>query len=193
MINAELKDNLGDPLNRTLVPGDFEHSMLLIRMSVRGSIQMPPLVSSELDSAGIELLANWVRSEELRLRLSFGSWQSVYFIPGDRRGGEEADPDGDGQNNNREFLAGTNPLDAEDRLYVSIKNDSGRPTLVALQPANRSLTIEFKDSLDPKEKWQVLPQSGDLPRFPLQKQTLTIPLDENQLSERFFRVRVQSL
>jgi len=42
------------------------------------------------------------------------SWRELYFGPGfltDPRVNGEADPDNDGQNNFREFLAGTNPTD----------------------------------------------------------------------------------
>ena len=60
LINGPLIDNGGDPANRVIVPGDPEHSRLLQRISRRGAGQMPPLGSTERDSAGESLLRQWI-------------------------------------------------------------------------------------------------------------------------------------
>ncbi len=62
LINGELVDNGGDPSNKVIVPGDLAHSMLLQRISIRGSQQMPPIGSNEIDANGIQLLADWINS-----------------------------------------------------------------------------------------------------------------------------------
>ena len=45
-----------------IAPLDPAHSVMLARISVRGSGQMPPLGSNELDAANIALLTAWINS-----------------------------------------------------------------------------------------------------------------------------------
>ena len=45
-----------------VAPGEPERSVLLHRLSNRGAGQMPPLVLNRVDTAGVELMTDWVRS-----------------------------------------------------------------------------------------------------------------------------------
>jgi len=57
--------------------------------------------------------------------------------------GPLGDPDGDGQSNLQEYVAGTNPLDAQSRLKIdSIAVTSGI-TLSFLAASNRTYTVQF--------------------------------------------------
>jgi len=60
LINGALVDPAGDGANRVIVPGDKAHSMLLARIAKRGSGQMPPVASNEIDPAGVALLTSWI-------------------------------------------------------------------------------------------------------------------------------------
>ena len=60
LLNGSLIDNRGDAANRVIVPSDLSHSVMLARISTRGSGQMPPLGSNELDLKNIALLTNWI-------------------------------------------------------------------------------------------------------------------------------------
>jgi glucose/arabinose dehydrogenase/mono/diheme cytochrome c family protein len=51
--------DLADP--RLIAPGDPQRSVLLHRMSLRGSGQMPPLATSVVDQQALELLRQWIR------------------------------------------------------------------------------------------------------------------------------------
>lgn len=62
LLNGALVDSRGDAANRVIAPLDPAHSVLLARVSMRGSGQMPPLASTELDSANIALLTAWINS-----------------------------------------------------------------------------------------------------------------------------------
>lgn len=62
LINGALIDSRGDAANRVIAPLEPAHSVMLARISVRGSGQMPPLGSNELDSANIALLTAWINS-----------------------------------------------------------------------------------------------------------------------------------
>jgi hypothetical protein len=69
--------------------------------------------------------------------------------------GPLGDPDGDGQSNLQEYVAGTNPLDAQSRLKIdSIAVTSGI-TLSFLAASNRTYTVQFTGAPDSGE-WQKL-------------------------------------
>jgi uncharacterized repeat protein (TIGR03806 family) len=46
---------------RLIAPGEPERSVLLQRLSRRGTGQMPPLVSTEIDHAAVEMIRDWIR------------------------------------------------------------------------------------------------------------------------------------
>ena len=46
---------------RLVAPGSPERSVLYQRISRRGTGQMPPLVSTEVDRKAVELIADWIR------------------------------------------------------------------------------------------------------------------------------------
>lgn len=50
------------PDAKLIAPGAPERSVLIHRMGTRGSGQMPPLASSRVDEAGLELMREWCRS-----------------------------------------------------------------------------------------------------------------------------------
>jgi hypothetical protein len=54
-------------------------------------------------------------------------WQVSYFGENNPAAAPAADPDGDSQNNEFEFGAGTNPLDAASRFSLSIASVPGQP------------------------------------------------------------------
>jgi uncharacterized repeat protein (TIGR03806 family) len=62
LLNGALIDSRGDAANRVIAPFDPAHSVMLARISTRGSGQMPPLASTELDSTNIALLTAWINS-----------------------------------------------------------------------------------------------------------------------------------
>jgi uncharacterized repeat protein (TIGR03806 family) len=54
-------DHFGITDARLVAPGSPERSVLYRRISSRGSGQMPPLVSTEVDRKAVELIADWIR------------------------------------------------------------------------------------------------------------------------------------
>ena len=58
---APTHDRFGIEDARLVAPGSPERSVLLTRISRRGTGQMPPLVSTEVDRAGVEMIAAWIR------------------------------------------------------------------------------------------------------------------------------------
>jgi hypothetical protein len=62
LINATAINSGADPSNRLVVPGDPAHSVLLHRIAVTGGFtRMPPIGSTVLDQADIDLLTAWIK------------------------------------------------------------------------------------------------------------------------------------
>ena len=64
LIYGSLNNNLGNASNCVIAPGSLTNSALLTDISTRGanSIQMPPLDSSVVDTAGTNLISQWILS-----------------------------------------------------------------------------------------------------------------------------------
>ena len=58
---APTHDRFGIEDARLVAPGSPERSVLLTRISRRGTGQMPPLVSTEVDRAAVEMITAWIR------------------------------------------------------------------------------------------------------------------------------------
>lgn len=194
IIEGALNDQGGDAANRLVSPGDLDHSEIFTRINSRGPKQMPPLASSELDLASIELLRSWITSREISSRGSYETWKSA-FLSGvsEPDADPTADLDQDGGTNEQEWLAGTNPRDPADRLGVAIRNQAGTYELRVTLPANRQLTVEVRESLLDAAPWQPLPFDFPFPPFRTTSETVVIPLSGTDGAERYYRVRVGTL
>ena len=81
-------------------------------------------------------------------------WKARFFAPAELTdpvvSGDAADPDGDGQTNFQEYLAGTDPRNAENRLTIdSATASGGTPQTIRLRfngVADRTYTIQFQNS-----------------------------------------------
>jgi uncharacterized repeat protein (TIGR01451 family) len=85
--------------------------------------------------------------------LAFDEWSSAAFTAAQQAdpaiSGLEADPDGDGQNNLQEFLAGTVPTDPQSVLRIQGLTPQGLETVVLrwLSASNRLYTLERSTNL----------------------------------------------
>ena len=77
------------------------------------------------------------------------AWQVQYFGVGSASAGPTADPDGDGQNNLFEYLAGTSPTSAASVMTLTISRTGPSERTVSFAPvtAGRTYTVEFATSL----------------------------------------------
>ncbi len=189
LINGLLVNDGGDPNNRWCVAGDSGHSMILQRLSGTGVQRMPPLGTNERDLANETLLTDWINSA-LPSRKNFTQWQITHFgstsIP---EAQAAANPDGDEQRNDLEFLLDENPL-AFDPSYLPISSPAGAAfSLTFNHPANRSVLIEITTDLQTWSQWNV---PGNTPYFPAttQPRTLTGPLATP--NSYFFRMRLST-
>lgn len=76
------------------------------------------------------------------------AWQVQYFGIGNASAAATADPDGDGQNNLFEYLAGTNPTSSGSAFTLGVTGSSGQRT-VTFAPVitGRTYTLEFTTNL----------------------------------------------
>jgi len=169
LINGLPERNGDDPLNLLIVPGDTTHSIVLNRMAAsNGFSRMPPLGSNELDAEGIALITEWINSH-LPSQQTYAQWRLAEFGSAVSPEGEpDFDADLDGQDNEKEFLADTDPNDGGS-LFNPILGPSATVTNPAsfdfsiFLPENRSFQIEQSSDLENWSIWDV-PGNGGLPR-----------------------------
>ncbi len=191
LINGPATNNGGNPANRLVVPGDLTHSIVYNRVSAQnGFTRMPPLATSELDPAGIALLAEWIAA--VGARPGYATWRAATF--GDAtslNGAETADPDGDGLNNRAEFIAFTDPLDSASTLRVTLAPAAGGTALTVsfTLPPDRLWMIEASTDLVSWAPWSVNGADG-LPRAATTLIQLTTTLPSAEAPRLFFRLQL---
>jgi glucose/arabinose dehydrogenase len=187
LINGPLVNTLGDPANRTLVPNDPTHSMILQRMSIRGPGQMPPIGSNVPDAQGIELIRAYIAGD-LTTRKTFTQWQAEKFTdPLAAQAAADADADADGASNMLEFLTNTDPNQAGDGWEFSFTVSGDNIVLSFDQPANRAVIIESADAID--GDWQAVDHPDNRALFPVSGDSRAIH-DQIDSEARFYRARI---
>lgn len=117
------------------------------------------------------------------------TWQVAYFGEGNPDAAPTLDPDGDGQTNWFEYVAGLIPTDPASRFMLRIEPVPSQPTHrnLVLHPVleGRTYSVIFRDSLTPGD-WTPLPA----PILADHAQTRTIT-DTNAITPtRFYRVEI---
>lgn len=178
LLNGIPANNGGNPANRLVVPGDAAHSVLLSRVAAtNGFTRMPPIASNELDQASIGLITDWIVNE-LPQRKFYDDWAAEHSV-----GEKTADDDFEGQDNYREFLAGTDPRDSRSFFFPQIGYDGGNVSLSFNIPGHRSVRVMTSTDLENWVLWDV-PGNHGLPQ-PGGQISLTGSLEA---SRQFFRV-----
>jgi hypothetical protein len=190
LVNGTLNNTLGDPANRVVVPGSLSHSMLLTRMAIRGTWQMPPLASSVPDTQGLALLSRWITNDLVGYE-SFAEWQGRFF--GSTNAPEAAagaDPDGDRGLNTLEYLTGTNPTNALEAWSIGVERSGGTVEVVYPRLANRGFEVRWSTNLFSTSSWQFLNVPENRPFFAASNATARVPDALTNGPPRYYRVRV---
>ncbi|WP_367873990.1 LamG-like jellyroll fold domain-containing protein [Luteolibacter sp. Populi] len=184
LINGTAVNNGGSLLNRYIVPGDTGHSIVLNRMAAsNGFGRMPPLGSTEVDPADIQLITEWINSD-LPNRPLYDQWRADFFTALDPAGIKTADPDRDGVNNYDEYLLGSSPLSGGNP-WQALVNGSG--SLEFLRKSHRYYAIETSGDLGIWLPWSI-PEITD---SYLSTDAVTgIPLPPAAGARQFFRFKV---
>jgi len=162
LILGQASSNGGNTNNLLIVPADVNHSIIWNRIAAtNGFSRMPPLGSTELDPANIQLIAEWI-SGDLATRQSFAQWQVHYFGSTNHPDASAlADPDLDGSSNREEFLTYTDP-DDPDSFWTGRLNATGGSPALLHDLAHRAVTIEVSTNLNEWVFWNV-PENNGLP------------------------------
>jgi hypothetical protein len=189
LIDGPLVNPGSDPANRWCVPGDLAHSQVLARLAGNGVPRMPPLATRERDLAAEALLTAWI-NVELPARQSFPQWQVTHFAGTTSPEAQPtANPDGDAENNELEFLRREDPLVSSPPYRPIVSVNAGEYVVTFEHPANRAVLVETSTDLMQWTRWDV---PGNFPFHPAttQQRTLTGPAEG---PARFFRLRISAL
>jgi len=183
LLHGAAVNNNGNPLNQLIVPGDTTHSIVLNRVATtNGFTRMPPLGSNELDQSAIALLAEWIGA--LPARQSYADWRLAQFGSSNSAEGAPAfDADGDGLNNENEFLAGTAPRNGGNFLSPQFSTGSALSFSI---PVNRSWQVERSTDFITWTLWDI-PGNAGLPH-PGGPVSITGPLID---ARQFFRIMLR--
>jgi glucose/arabinose dehydrogenase/mono/diheme cytochrome c family protein len=190
LINGALMNDGGDAANRVVVPGSISHSMLLTRISIRGSGQMPPLDSTVADAQAIALVSRWITNDLVRYQ-TFPDWQLANF--GSTNAPEAmsgADPDGDGARNDSEYLMGTNPNQALDFWDLGIERSGATAELVYPVVPNRGVTLQWSDALTNPVPWRFFDVPQNRPFFSATAGVMRVVVPATNAPARFFRAEI---
>jgi hypothetical protein len=128
---------------------------------------MPPVGSNVIDQTNVALVTQWINGE-LANRQTYADWRLQRFSSSNSsEGTPTADPDGDGRDNQSEFLSGTLPKDGSSLLRPQIDLSGGNVKLSFNLPVNRSFTVKTSTNLGQWTAWDVpgnqgLPVAGGL-------------------------------
>ncbi|MCW1920986.1 PQQ-dependent sugar dehydrogenase [Luteolibacter arcticus] len=183
LINGVAENDGDNPLNKYIVPGDTTHSIVLNRMAAtNGFGRMPPLGTSEVDPANIQLITEWINSD-LPNRPLYDQWRDGFFAINNPDGIKSADPDGDGASNYDEYLLGSSPVAGSDAWQASIAGGS----LQFLRKSHRYYAIQTSDDLSSWQPWSI----PEIDSAYQSSDTLTeIPLPADPDGMKFFRFQV---
>ncbi len=191
LINGLPLAGSADPSHRLIVPGDLNRSIVWDHIgNTNGYSRMPPLATNEKDNEAIRLVADWILNI-LPARKDYDTWRRAYFgdvvSPQGERG---ANPDGDADYNEAEFLKYSNPTNALDFCSFKIAVSNAQVKIELPNFAARRVTIQTSTNLgltDPWSLWQV-PGNNGIPWAPGLTNVLAGPTAD---PERFFKIRIE--
>jgi mono/diheme cytochrome c family protein len=189
MINGTpVANDGGNPANKIIVPGDTNHSVLLLRLeNTNGFSRMPPLATHQLDLGSIALVQNWITGE-LPGHVSYSQWITNYPSLIGPAADPGADPDGDGANNYFEYLTGTSPLNGTDAWKPTIQVVGGTVQVSYPQVPNLGVVIDVSTDLATWTPWDV---AGNQPVFASFSGTRTVNGPVSTVPPfQFFRARL---
>jgi uncharacterized repeat protein (TIGR03806 family) len=190
LINGPLRDNLGDTNNVVIKPGSLANSILFTRISTAGSLRMPPLASTVLDTQAIALVAAWI-TNDLPSFQTFSDWQLAHFGTTNGPSADaNADPDGDGGNNLLEYVTATDPNDSTSFWAIGLNYNGSSAQVTFPRLANRGFEVQSSTNILDPNSWVPLDLAGNEPFFPVSTRAGAVDDLLPTWTAKFYRVRV---
>jgi glucose/arabinose dehydrogenase len=189
LINGILQNSGSDLQNRVIVPGSTAHSMLLTRVSTRGTGQMPPVASTIVDSQAVVLIERWI-TNDLTNYQTFAQWQTNHFgssiLPDALM---NADPDGDRGVNIQEYLSGKDPKSAASFWPIQAAQGEGSVVLSYERIANRGIELQWSTDVT-NSVWTFLDNANNRPFFSQTTGVTRVVVPATNDVSVFFRGRI---
>ena len=190
VINGPLLDNIEDPNNRVIIPGDLAHSVMLFRIAALGEDHMPPLATSVINTQAVALMSAWI-TNGLAGYQSFADWQITQFgSTNAATGGASQDFDSDRASNYQEYLTGTDPKDPQDYWAAGIQQSGGSAWVNYPQVANRGFEVQSSTNPVNAASWTPMDVTGNEPFFAITNRTGGVTDPVTGLTNKLYRVRV---
>lgn len=195
IIGAAAFDNVSDPFtsvtNYIVQPGDLTISTLYRRLADDAPYHMPPLATTELDTAVLPLLAGWI-TNDLVFHSDYATWVGQHFPPGTPAHLTQpaSDPDNDGLANEAEWLLSENPLDSNRAWKWTISMESDGVHLRYIRRADVAFQVEVSPTAGVESNWQVLPVPGNEWQVTAKDTPVDLLLPSTYLATTFYRVKI---
>jgi mono/diheme cytochrome c family protein len=190
LIDGHLRNNFGVEDARVIKPGSPDLSVMLQRISTRGSTQMPPLASHVVDATAVQLLTEWIATDAVSLQ-SFAAWQAANFAdPLSPEAGPAADPDHDGSSNYLEFLLRSDPKVAGPPWTISAEREGDVIRIRFPRKAGRGFEVQSITNPFEAASWQSLDVPGNEPFFSAGDVESVVEDRASDGAQKFYRVRV---
>jgi mono/diheme cytochrome c family protein len=189
MINGVASGGITHSDDRMVVPGSPVRSLILSRVAAtNGYSRMPPLATHENDEVAIRLLTDWI-DQEATIEVNYASWRLARFGNAVSPEGEPGfDADGDGFNNESEYLALTDPLNGSVRPTLNLSLEGSGSVISFPALPNRSVLIERSADLQDWLPWSASENDG-IPRNPDDASpVMTAPFSGER---EYFRLRIR--
>ena len=191
LIHGALANNLGNTNNRVIVPGLLTNSVLYQRANTRGSIKMPPLGSTVVDTQGMAVVAAWITGH-LTNYLTFADWQIQHFGSTTAELAQaEADADVDGTDNQTEYLLGLIPTNDTSAWFIGgLVSTSGQPGVTYERIAHRGFDVQASTNLLDPAAWRSLDTPANQAFYGATNEWVIVE-DPATNEASYYRVRIQ--
>jgi glucose/arabinose dehydrogenase/regulation of enolase protein 1 (concanavalin A-like superfamily) len=180
-----------NPSHRLIRPGNLNESIVWSRVARTNSYtQMPPIATNEKDHEAVQLLADWILNS-LPSRQDYDSWRLAYFgnlvSP---QGERTANPDGDRNSNEEEFLNYSNPTNGFSYYVPKIQASTTEVSIELPNFLGRRITVETSTDLGLTDPWSLWLVGGNnsIPLAPGLTNILTAPAVD---PKQFFKIRIE--
>ncbi len=188
IVNGALINNLGDTNNRVVVPGSLSNSVMYNRIANLGSLHMPPLATTVVNTQAVQLLGAWI-TNNLPSYQTYNAWAAAYFSTNTNNIALMQDFDADGALNYLEYLTGTDPTNPHSYWAINVAANGASNTITFAQNANRGFEVQRNFSLTNSSGWVPLDLPGNSPFFSSSNITGSVT-DAATTNTAYYRVRV---